>query len=315
MTNFSVKETAQYLKDHDNFLIIAHRDPDGDATGSAVGLALAMQAMGKKAKITCSDPFRELFSDIISFVKPCEIESATVVAVDTAEGRLLGERYQHLTGEVNLNIDHHISNKGFSKHRLLLPECGSCAEIIYLVIKELGTPVTPEIAKAIYTGICTDTGALRYSSVTPQTLRIAAELMEAGAENFKINKLHFETKSRERVAIERAVLDTLKYYFDGKVAVISITDEMFLKTGATLADLDGIATIPKMIKDVEIGVTLKQKGDGFKVSLRSSLNFDSSAICAALGGGGHARAAGFEIKSDLETAIKTTIDKIAEFLN
>ena len=149
------------------------------------------------------------------------------------------------------------------------------------------------MAEALYTGVTTDTGCFKYANTTPRTHRIAAELMEAGADSVEIDRAMFDTKSRARLDLERQVLDSIRFSHGGEVALIRITKNMIASAGAVEDDLDGIAGIPRCIEGVRIGITLREKDDGaFKVSLRARPPADASRICAKFGGGGHKGAAG-----------------------
>lgn len=144
------------------------------------------------------------------------------------------------------------------------------------------------MANCIYTGLCTDTGCFQYSNVTSHTLRVAADMIDLGADAYRINRRMFGTKSKGRIAMEREVLDSLTYAMDGKIALIAVTSEMLARTGALESELDGLSSLPREIEGVQVGITLREKPGGFKVSLRTVEKIDASQICSAFGGGGHA---------------------------
>lgn len=305
MQKIDLNEVASILKANDNYLILTHRNPDGDTLGSGFGLMHALRQLGKTAQVLCCDEIPKKYSYLYSEGDVGDFENAYVIAVDVADEKLLGENvYDKYCGRVKLCIDHHISNKEYAE-KLYLRECSAVCEIIFDLVKLLGAEITPVIADCLYTGISTDTGCYKFSNVTARTHEITAELMQSGANIVEINKLMFETKSRGYYMLEAAALGTMEYYFDGLCAVMTITQEMLNSTGTKECDCDGIAGIPRKIEGVMIGVTLRERTDGtFKVSLRSHAPVDSSAICVKLGGGGHARAAGCELSSDNITADK-----------
>lgn len=183
------------------------------------------------------------------------------------------------------------------------------------IIRGLNVEVTPQIANCIYTGLTTDTGCFRYSNVTPRTMRMAADMIEAGADNAMINTVMFETKTVTYVALERLALDGMKMYSDGKCALITITQDMFRESGSDESEVDAIAAIPRQIEGVKVGVTMREKPDGsFKVSMRSHEGVDVAAICAMMDGGGHPRAAGCTVDGPAEKAQKTVIANIESYL-
>lgn len=295
----TVPQVCAYLKEQEDILILCHQSPDGDTLGSGFGLYYALLALGKRAQVVCSDPIPPQFSYLLPKTMP-PVEPRCVVAADVADPQLLGDALSLWADRVDLCIDHHPSNRGYADRTLLRPEAAATAEIMIEIIRGLGVEPDQRIADCIYTGLCTDTGCFQYSNVTPYTLRTAADMMDLGAQAYRINRKMFGTKSKARIAMEREVLDSLVYAMDGKIAVIAVTGEMLERTGAMESELDGLSSIPREIEGVKVGITLREKPGGFKISVRTVEKIDAAAICAAFGGGGHARAAGCFIGEPLE---------------
>ncbi len=318
MNKIDEKAAAKLLKENGDFLILTHRNPDGDTIGSAFALLRALETLGKKAKVICTDEFPEKYS-YITVPNCCEIgENPYVVAVDVADMSLIGDdlRQKYENG-VDLCIDHHISNKEFAKN-LLLRESAAACEIVYDVIKEMGVEIGGKIADSLYTGIATDTGCFLFSNVTESTHKIAADLIKCGADFSNINRIMFETKSLGYFKLEAAALGTVETHFDGKCAFMTVTKKMQEDAGIKNGDCEGIAGLPRKIEGVLVAVTFRECDNGkYKVSLRSHAPVDSSKICLNFGGGGHSRAAGctfsaetFEddkkkLLSIIETELKT----------
>ena len=295
----TVQQACEYLMGQDEILILCHQSPDGDTLGSGFGLYYALRAMGKQAKVACSDPIPHQFSFLLPEQLP-DFAPQCVVAVDIADTQLLGSKLSCWADQVDLCIDHHPSNRGYAQRTLLRAEAAATAEIMIEVIHGMGVKPDKKIADCIYTGLCTDTGCFQYSNVTSHTLRIAADMIDLGADAYRINRRMFGVKSKARIAMEREVLDSLVYAMDGRIAVIAVTGEMLARTGAQESELDGLSSIPREIEGVKVGITLREKAGGFKVSLRTVEKIDASQICAVFGGGGHARAAGCFIPEPLE---------------
>ena len=176
-----------------------------------------------------------------------------------ADKALLGKAPQELVARVELAIDHHGTHVPFAPQRWVEADSAATVELIYALLGELGVELDRAMADCLYTGLATDTGCFRYRNVTPRTHRIAADLLELGAQSGDINQRMFESKSR----------------------------------GVEENDLDGIASLPREIQGVVLGITLKEKEDGkVKVSVRANPPADASVLCARLGGGGHQGAAG-----------------------
>lgn len=305
---------VEFLKNNDEYLILTHAHPDGDTLGCAFALCEALLSFGKKAAVRCSDPIPSKYG-YMGATGEGDVDFKKVIAVDVADTKLLGKDFEKSYGDrIDLCIDHHGSNRLYADKTLLDPTAAAACEIILAVIRELGVNVTKTIANNIFTGLSTDSGCFRYSNVTPRTLRMAADMIEAGAEHTKINTAMFETKTRTYVALERLALESMKMYLDERCAFITITQDMFRESGSDESEVDAIAAIPRQIEGVLVGVTMREKADGtFKVSMRSHEGVDVSAICAMLGGGGHPRAAGCTVSGDVQTARNTVVSSIEKY--
>lgn len=306
---------VEFLKNNNNFLILVHGNPDGDTLGCGLALKEALTSMGKSARVCCNDSVPKKFN-YMGTVDTDDFTPDKIVAVDVADAKLLGKCFEEkYSDRVDLCIDHHGSNRLFAKETLLDSTAAAACEIILQVIRKLNVEITKSIADCLYTGLTTDTGCFRYSNVTPRTMRMAADMIEAGAENAKINTVMFETKTKTYVALERLALDGMKMYFDGKCAFITITQKMYRLSGSDETEVDAIASLPRQIEGVVVGITMREKTDGtFKVSMRSSEDADVSEICATMGGGGHPRAAGCTVKGDINNATETVLNNVKNFI-
>ncbi|MBR5201661.1 MAG: bifunctional oligoribonuclease/PAP phosphatase NrnA [Clostridia bacterium] len=315
MNRIDVKECASLLKEYDNYLILSHRNPDGDTLGSAFALKRTLDIMGKKSFVKCVDPMHHKYSYLWDGVDNTEFAFDKIIAVDVADTKLLGEGFEELYGDnVWLCIDHHMTNREYSEN-LLLKDSAAAAVVIYEVICELGVEITPEIASCVYTGLATDTGCFMFSNTTPTVHRIAADVMEKGADYVNINRLMFETKSMSYLRLEQMAVSSIESHFDGKCAIMTITRKMFEESGSSSTECDGIAALPRKIEGVKVGVTIRERHNGsYKVSLRTVEPYDAAKICGKLGGGGHNRAAGCEFECSLDEVKATLLDIIkAEF--
>ncbi len=304
---------AKLLMERERILVLCHQSPDGDTLGSAAGLCLALQRLGKQARMACGDPFPQKYDYMLSTVLDMTEEPDLIVAVDVADEKLLGENFRaRYAGRVELCLDHHASHRPFASYCYVDAAAAATTEIIFELVHLLGVPVDKAIANCLFTGLSTDTGCFRYGNVTPRTHKIAAALLEAGAQAAEINTKMFEIKSHSRMALERMALDQLEFYEDDACALICITQEMLARSGAEEADLEGIAPIPRNIEGVKIGLTLREKKDGsFKLSVRTAPEFDAAKMCQRLGGGGHRQAAGCTVAGGLQRA-KQTVTALAQ---
>lgn len=302
----SVEQAAEFLKANDDFLILMHASPDGDTLGCGYALCGALQRLGKKARAVCPDEIPAKFDYLKDGVEDPEFEPKNVVCVDVADTVLLGD--MKAVGETaKLCIDHHLSNRGYAEMTLLRADYAACCELIYEVITALGVAFDRQLANCIYTGTATDTGCFKFSNTTVQTHIIAAEMIKYGADFAQINYINFDLKTQGRIKLEQEVLNNIRYFAEGRVALITVP----LELRRSIPDIDSddvgaLANIPRQIKGVDVGICLKEKKPGvFKASLRSSELVDSAEICSLFGGGGHERSAGCSFEGG-------TIDEAAD---
>ncbi len=307
----SIKDVCEYLLSGDNYLIIMHDSPDGDTVGSGYALCRALRKVGKSADCACGDVIPDKYSYMTADIKPMCAQYDRIVTVDVADIKLIkkyGKRYE---GKIDLCIDHHASHTPYAERTYVRSEAAAACEIIYEVVIGLGCELSVDIARCLYTGVATDTGCFRYSNVTPNTHLVSAELMKTGIDSALINRIMFETKSLEQIRVENMAIDSMDMCFDGKCAIIVLTQEM--QKMAPEDDLEGIKAITRQIKGVQIGVTMREKEDSsFKVSIRTNPPYSASDICSLLGGGGHMYASGCEVKGELSCAKDRIISAIRE---
>lgn len=300
----SLQQAADILTNNDNYAILTHQYPDGDTLGSAFALCRILMEKGKRAKVLINGELPKKFEYLAENLPKDNFDIKTVISVDVADSKLLGELNKY-KGNVLLAVDHHVAHKPFAKNIYVDSTAAATAEIIYQLGELLDSKFSAETADCIYTGLTTDTGCFRYNNTTARTHNIAAAMIEKGCRSGKINKEMFETVSRRRMALENYVLSNIQYYADGKIAVIYTTKEILDKYGVSEDELEGLSAIPRQIQGVMIGITLREKSDtAFKISLRTNEGIDAGKICSHFGGGGHKAAAGCAIDGTLEDVIE-----------
>lgn len=306
---------ASRLLAADDILLICHKNPDGDTLGAAGALFHALSTMEKRVAVLCADEIPHRYDYLGLSLFDGSFQPRYVAAVDLAGPQLFGEAAYSYASRCDLCIDHHGSNSAYADALLLDNTAAACCEVVLKVLEEMRADITPKIADCLYTGVSTDTGCFRFTNTTPATHRTAARLMELGANVIWLNQLLFESKSRSRLEIERLALSTLEYHFGDRCALIYITREMIATTGADGTDLEGITAIPKAIEGVAVGITMRQQmNGGYKISVRTTQEYDAAAICARLGGGGHRQAAGCEIFGELKNAKAAVLAEVEKSL-
>lgn len=305
-------------------LILLHRNPDGDAVGSAFALKEMLTQMGSITYCLCGNEIPErlrFLSDeqtsILPEALPDTFRAERVVAVDIASPVQLGAlENTEFTKRIDLMIDHHKNGTPFAKN-YILPDAAATGEILFSLMEfwaENGKiKVTKGLASRLYAAVSSDTGCFRYSNAAPKTHTCAAKLLSFGIDAADVNHRLFETKTLTELQAISAGISNLKLFGDGKIGVISFPYALKKSLGIADENLDVLIDYPRSVEGVKVAISIRQPSEEnlFRVSVRSSCDFDVSALCAKFGGGGHCRAAGCSITApDMETAIASLIKEI-----
>ena len=294
------------------FLVISHLNPEGDAIGSLLGLALALRAAGKEAVAYLEDELPEMFNflpgadTIVHDLTGLGPFDATM-AVDCGQMERLGPRFNSFEGKGTIvNVDHHATNDSFGEINVIDPEASAAGEMVFDLVNAAGIDIDKAIATNLYVAIHTDTGSFRYSCSTPGAFKRAGSLVELGADPWEVSTHVYENLPYKRFLLLGLVLATMEVMeFDGvKVASLMVTNDMIEQTGASRELSDGFVNYARSVEGVEVGMLFKESEnpDGVcKVSLRSKGKVDVSAVAAVFSGGGHKNAAGCTIEGTLET--------------
>ena len=307
----TIQETAAMLQTMDRVLLLTHVRPDGDTIGSAAALCQALRDMGKTAYLLPNAGTTETYQPYAEgYWGAADFEPDYVVSVDIAALSLLPENAKKYAGRIHLSIDHHPSNEGFAPHLCVLPEMAACGEIVHEIVR-LMTPVTQEIALPLYVAVSTDTGCFVYSNTSAHTHRVAAALLETGIAVAGVNKALFRTKSRTRLAMEAWMAEWAEYYDNDRVVIMQIPRSLCLDYKATEADVEELSSLAALVAGTDCGVTLRElEGGRVKISLRTGPRVNATAVCALLGGGGHAAAAGATISGSMKEAKQAVLQAI-----
>ncbi len=308
-------EAARLLLGWDELLLLTHVRPDGDTVGSAAALCQALRDRGKTAYLLPNPELTATYDPYAApYAAPEGFVPRHVVSVDIAALSLLPENARPYQDRIDLAIDHHPSQEFFARETCLEAESAACGEIVYNIITRL-TPVTPDIALPLYVAVSTDTGCFVYSNTTARTHRIAAALMDCGIDAAPVNKALFRTKSRTRLAMEAWMAEWAEYYDHDRVVVMQIPLSLCLDYKATEADVEELSSLAALVEGTDCGVTLRELKDGrVKISLRTGPRVNATEVCALLGGGGHAAAAGATLHgtlSEVKQAVLQAIDMVA----
>lgn len=296
------RQTAEWLMEREDFLILTHVRPDGDTIGCAAGLCLALRGRGKTAWVLENPEATSLFTPYLEGLTAPEGWSPdTVVSVDIAARGLFPENARCYLERVDLAIDHHPSQEFFARETCLDAGRAACGELMYDILRQLG-PVTADIALPLYVAVSTDCGCFVYGNTSADTHRVAAALMDTGIPTAELNKRHFRTKSFRRLRLESLLTDSMEFHDGGEIAIAAISLEMLARLQATESDAEDIAAFVGQVEGVRTGVTIRELKPGLcKISLRTDPDqLNASTVCALLGGGGHAAASGATVEGDIQ---------------
>jgi phosphoesterase RecJ-like protein len=287
---------------------ICHENPDADTLGAAIAVAIVAERLGKKSEVVSGDPppANLSFMPRIEQVRRSPaLEPDVAVVVDAGDlartGTIATEHGDWLAAARIANIDHHVSNPGFGEANLVDPRAAATCEMIALLLPELGVALDKELATALLAGIVNDTHTFAHPNVTPRTLRVGADLVEAGAELALINRAVYADKPFSTLSLWGLMLAGISQRCDGRIVFASMTNEMLRAAGETATASEGFVDLLASTKAADITALFKEvDGQSTRVSLRTTERADAVAITSAFGGGGHARAAGCTVAAPLE---------------
>jgi phosphoesterase RecJ-like protein len=301
------------VRSHDRFLVTTHENPDGDALGSLLASKLALEQLGKDVVIALPSnaplPGEYAFMALETLRRdwPEDAETRVLLAVDCANESRIAD--PSVLGRVPLvlDVDHHHDNSRFGGVNLIVSKASSTGEVLRDVFAELGVRLTPEIAEALYIALVTDTGRFQYTNTTPKALRLAAELVEAGADVHRIFQGVYESVQFAKLKLLARALDRAQIYEGGAIVVSYLLRSDFTDVGAAEPYSEGIIDYLRAVEGAEMAVLIREpprtggQGPSRRVSLRSSIDeLDVSAIARRSGGGGHRQAAGFSSDASVE---------------
>ena len=287
------EECADFLRQHDRYLLLTHIRPDGDTLGSAAALCHFLRRMGKEASLYPNREITLTYQEMISpYLAPEDYGYDTVVAVDVAETHMICRGYE---GRVDLSIDHHPNGGRFSEYCIVDSTKAAGGELVLEILELLGGIDQTE-ADLLYTAVSTDSGCFRFANTTADTFRVAARLTDAGARIAELNKLLFRSKSRARMLLEGAICSSLLSYRDAQINIAVVTLEMMAHAQAGEDDCQDMADLAGMVIGNKVALTVRELRPGHcKISVRTDGSVNAITVCERFSGGGHLMAAGCEI--------------------
>ena len=301
-------EIAEMLRGAQRITAFCHENPDGDTLGAGIAIAIAAERLGKQAEVVCVDPpppFLAFLPGVERVRRAPALEPDVAVVVDAGDlsriGAVASEQADWLARARIVNIDHHVSNPGYGDAVWIEPDAAATCEMVTLLLGELGVPLDATLATALMAGIVQDTHTFAHPNATPRTLRVAADLVAAGAPLSSINRAVYADKPFSTLALWGLMLAGIGQRADGRIVFASMSAAMLASTGEQPTASEGFVDLLGSTRLADVTLLFKEVGlNETRVSVRTSSRADAVAIAAAFGGGGHPRAAGCTVNAPLD---------------
>jgi bifunctional oligoribonuclease and PAP phosphatase NrnA len=300
--------------------ILTHVRPDGDAIGSELAMALALQKLGKTVFAWNEDGLPESFafltgSELITKPPDNPVDVDIVLALDTAARDRLGTGIKAVRAYKTLvNVDHHTSNPRYGDLNYIDVQAPATGQIIYELLQDQKLPFSREIADALFVAISTDTGSFRYQNTTARTFEIAGKLVEAGVDLATISNRVYESYPKRRILLLGELLNQATFHANDRLATFSLTEATKARLAIDPADVDGLIDVIRSVDTVVVAIFFEELADDrVRISVRSKdLRIDANRICSTWGGGGHQLAAGARIRGTLEEVRTKVISYVSD---
>ncbi len=317
MAGILIEQAAEFIRENDGFTLIAHISPDGDTLGSALALYGVLRELHKDVQVVCGNrvpPNYAFLPGAQEVLMPGAARQLPyAIGIDCADALRMGTSAVLFdAARYTINIDHHVTNSAYAKLNVVDGGASATGELIYKLAVLLLPRLTEPVSTCLYTAILTDTGSFAYSNTTPETMRIAADILESGIDTYEINRLVYRTLPYHKVKLLGRAINNMELLCGGKLGITAITAEEMRELDAEEEDSEGIIDYVRDVDSVELAVMLREVDQNvFKASLRSKRYVDVSKISRVMGGGGHAFAAGYTVNGTLQEVYASAV-KLAE---
>lgn len=282
--------------------VLPHVNEDADALGSCFAFAKMLRKMGKKATVYVSGTVESRLDfigiDYVIYDEKEEYDHDLCVCIDCGDlDRITNRRTLFDKIGNSINIDHHMTNTNFADANYVDGRACAAGEILVKLFKAMNTELDSDIAKNLYTAICSDTGCFKYSNTKPDTMRTIAELMEYDFDHAEVVRLLFDSETLAQAKLKAEVTDSIQSYAGGKITLVYADEKIGEKYSTSKEDIPNLVEIPRRIAGTEIAVCIKRTDDGYRINLRSNGAADVAKVAIGLGGGGHVKAAGATMRA------------------
>ena len=295
---------AREIQKRQRFVIASHVRPDGDAIGSQLAMAAALRHLGKEVRVVNRDPAPpplSVFPGVADIEIAERVDDPGDAVIVMESGDLLRTGVAGLEPGFIINIDHHVGNTMFGAVNWIEVSAAACGEMVFDLVRDLGVPLTYDIALHVYIAILTDTGSFHYSNITPRTFDICRQCVAAGVSPPAVARSVFDSNNLARLKLHGAVLSRMQLDDTGRLATVFIDQQLAADCGGTYEDTEGLINLPLTVKALQAVVFFKEVGPGdWRVSMRSKGDVDINAVAREFGGGGHKNASGCSATGQLE---------------
>ena len=311
-----LSQVVELIENKHKFGITTHIKPDGDGVGSSLGLCWLLRSLGKSAEVVVRGEvplaYRSLpGADEIRDIEKIDTDYDAVFVIECSDVQRPG--IVGLDEQFTVNIDHHATSEHFGTVNWIDSTASAVGEMIYNLVKAIGGRVTREIAECVYMALVTDTGSFHFSNTTDRTLKVASELIKAGAKPAAISEAVYNNYPWSRIELMRQVLGTVRRDESGKVASLRQTLKMREQAGAVDGDNNGFVNIPLAAREILACVYMREVGENvYRVSLRSKGDINVAKVAERWGGGGHRNAAGLRIEGDWDEKERELVEAVRE---
>jgi phosphoesterase RecJ-like protein len=323
MTTTTAETTAAHvaaeIRRRQRFVVASHARPDGDAIGSSLAMALALQRLGKQARVVSRDrvpPQMQVFPgvDSIDVVDTVDDPGDAVIILECGDIERTG--IAGLERGFVINIDHHVGNSMFGAINWFDVSAAACGEMVFELVRELGVPLLHDIAVHLYVAILTDTGSFHHSNITPRTFEICRECVAAGVNPAVVARSVYDSNNLGRLKLMGAVLSRMQLASGGRLAIMSVDQELVTASAGTYEDTEGLINLPLTVREIQAVLFLKEVGPlDWRVSMRSKGEVNINAVAREFGGGGHKNASGCSASGTLQQLTDLFTNKITDQLD
>ncbi|MEX2416110.1 MAG: bifunctional oligoribonuclease/PAP phosphatase NrnA [Paenibacillaceae bacterium] len=321
-SSFQLEQAKRFILEENDFLVVSHVQPDGDAASSTIAIGLILQTLNKSFIMLNEDKIPIKFDYLSGYeliqqagiIDSIPRQYQNIIAVDCADFSRVGivESWFENNPTI-LNIDHHPTNDQYGTIPLIQAEAAATAEILFYLVEALGVTWTKQLADCIYTGLLTDTGGFRYSNTSPKVMEIASKMLEFGVDGHQLAEHLLERIAFSHILILKRALSSLSFTENNRIGWMLVTQEDIAVSQANNEDLEGLVNYPRNIEGVEVGLLFKEITEStVKVSFRSAGKIDVASIAHRLGGGGHKRASGCTLDMTMNEAVPFIVNEIKQ---